>query len=252
MIMNTESAPMVEYDTVGENIGVLRIHNGRDNLVDHAVFLDLFQLKQWLNNHQFKGLIITGEGRNFSKGANVKRIRTYKDCPEILEKELNEGKKILSYLEALPLITVAAIEGACFGAGLEIALSCNYRLAAENALFSFPEVTLGFLPGFGGTIRLPALIGQRAAKRLILSGNIITSEDAMRIGLTDEITGKKEVFQKAVELIEGMVNHCSGKQMEYLDGMLDQPRADRWLMYEKESKNFTELIKTMDMGLDRR
>lgn len=250
--MNTESAPMVEYDTVGENIGVLRLHNGRDNLVDHAVFLDLCQLEQWLSNNHFKGLILTGEGRNFSKGANVNRIREYKDCPEILEKELNEGKKILSYIEALPLITVAAIEGACFGAGLEIALSCNYRLASENALFSFPEVTLGLLPGFGGTIRLPVLIGQRAAKRLILSGNIISSEEAMRIGLADEITGKKEAFQKAVELIEEMVNHCSGNQMECLSCMLDQSRTNRWPMYEKESKHFTELIKTMDMGLDRR
>jgi enoyl-CoA hydratase len=252
MIMNTETAPMVEYDTVGESIGVLRLYNGRDNLVDYAVFLDLFQLKQWLNNNHFKGLILTGEGRNFSKGANVNRIREYRDCPEILEKELNEGKKILSYIEALPLITVAAIEGACFGAGLEIALSCNYRLASENALFSFPEVTLGLLPGFGGTIRLPALIGQRAAKRLISSGNIISSEEAISIGLVDEITGKKEAFQKAVELIEEMVNHCSGNQMECLSGMLDQSRTDCWPMYEKESKYFIELIKTMDMGLDRR
>jgi enoyl-CoA hydratase len=252
MIMNTEIAPMVKYDTVGESIGVLRLHNGRDNLVDQAVFLDLFQLKQWFNTNQFKGLIFTGEGRNFSKGANVNRIREYKDCPEILEKELNEGKKILSYIEALPLITVAAIEGACFGAGLEIALSCNYRLASENALFSFPEVTLGLLPGFGGTIRLPALIGQRAAKQLISSGNIISSEEAMRIGLADEITGKKEAFQKAVELIEEMVKHCSGKQMEYLDDVMNQPRTDHWPMYEKESKYFTELVKTMDMELDRR
>ncbi|MDW2798062.1 enoyl-CoA hydratase/isomerase family protein [Clostridium boliviensis] len=245
--MNRESAPMVEFDTVGEYIGVLRLHNGRDNLVDHAVFLDLPELKQWLHRNSFKGLIITGNGRNFSKGANVERIRAYKDCPKVLEKELNEGKKILSCIEDLRLITVAAIEGACFGAGLEIALSCNYRLAAESALLSFPEVTLGLLPGFGGTIRLPKLIGQRAAKKLILSGDMITGQEALRLGLVDETTGKKEAFSKAVELIEGLANRCSARQMEYFDHMMDQSGADCLPMYENESRYFAELLKTMDI-----
>lgn len=245
--MNREQSPMVEYDTAGENIGVLRLHNGRDNLVDHAVFLDLTELKQWLQQNSFQGLIITGNGRNFSKGANVERIKGYKDCPEILEEELNEGKKILSYIEELPLITVAAIEGACFGAGLEIALSCNYRLASESALFSFPEVTLGLLPGFGGTIRLPKLIGQRAAKKLILSGDMISAQEALRLGLVDEIAGKKEAFLKAVELVEGLARRCSARQMECFDHMMDQPGSDYWPVYEKESRYFGELIKAMDI-----
>lgn len=245
--MNREPSPMVEYDTAGENIGVLRLHNGRDNLVDHAVFLDLTELKQWLQQNSFQGLIITGNGRNFSKGANVERIKGYKDCPEILEEELNEGKKILSYIEELPLITVAAIEGACFGAGLEIALSCNYRLASESALFSFPEVTLGLLPGFGGTIRLPKLIGQRAAKKLILSGDMISAQEALRLGLVDETTGKKETFLKAVELVEGLARRCSARQMECFDHMMDQPGSDYWPVYEKESRYFGELIKAMDI-----
>lgn len=245
--MNREPASLVEYDTVGDSIGVLRLHNGRDNLVDDAVFLELKELEQWLHHNSFKGLIITGNGRNFSKGANVERIRTYKDCPEILEKELNEGKKILSYIEELPLITVAAIEGACFGAGLEIALSCKYRLAAEPALFSFPEVTLGLLPGFGGTIRLPNLIGQRAAKKLILSGDMITSHEALHLGLVDETTGKKEAFSKAVELIQGLANRCSARQMQCLDYIMEQQGGNYWLMYEKESRYFAELVKTMDI-----
>lgn len=245
--MNREPSPMVEYDTAGENIGVLRLHNGRDNLVDHAVFLDLTELKQWLQQNSFQGLIITGNGRNFSKGANVERIKGYKDCPEILEEELNEGKKILSYIEELPLITVAAIEGACFGAGLEIALSCNYRLASESALFSFPEVTLGLLPGFGGTIRLPKLIGQRAAKKLILSGDMISAQEALRLGLVDEIAGKKEAFLKAVELVEGLARRCSARQMECFDHMMDQPGSDYWPVYEKESRYFGELIRAMDI-----
>lgn len=245
--MNREPSPMVEYDTAGENIGVLRLQNGRDNLVDHAVFLDLSEFKQWIQQNSFQGLIITGNGRNFSKGANVERIKEYKDCPEILEEELNEGKKILSYIEELPLITVAAIEGACFGAGLEIALSCSYRLASESALFSFPEVTLGLLPGFGGTIRLPKLIGQRAAKKLILSGDMISAQEALRLGLVDETTGKKEAFLKAVELVEGLAKRCSARQMECFDHMMDQPGSDYWPVYEKESRYFGELIKAMDI-----
>ena len=245
--MNRESASMVEYDTVEERIGVLILHNGRDNLVDNAVFLDFFQLEQWLYDNQFKGLIITGSGRNFSKGANLERIRMYKAYPEILEKELNEGKKILSYIEALPFVTVAAIEGACFGAGLEIALSCNYRLAAEHALFSFPEVSLGLLPGFGGTVRLSNLIGQRAAKRMILSGHMINAREALRIGLVDEVTEKKEAFSQAVELIKGLADNCSARQIKYLNNIMNQSGAQCWPMYEKESSYFVDLVKTMDI-----
>ncbi len=244
--MDTESAFMVKYDTVGESIGVLRLQNGRDNLVDDAVFMDLLQLKQWLYHNPFKGLIITGNGRNFSKGANVDRIRRYKDSPKILEKQLNEGKKILSCLEALPLITVAAIEGACFGAGLEIALSCNYRVAAESALFSFPEVTLGLLPGFGGTVRLPKLIGPREARRLILSGDMITARQAVGLGLADELTEKKGAFSKAVELIQGLTDNCSASQIQYLYDSMDPSGAGCWPMYEKESSYFTKLLKNMD------
>ncbi len=130
---------------------------------------------------------------------------------------------------------MAAIEGACFGAGLEIAFCCNYRLAAESALFSFPEVTLGLLPGFGGTIRLPKLIGHRAAKKLILSGDMITSEEALRLGLVDEITGKKESFSKALELIKGLSNRCSTRQMECFDQMFHQP-GGRLLVRLRERK----------------
>lgn len=245
--MNIGSSLMVEYDFIGETIGVLRLRNGRDNKVDHAAFLDIFELEQWLLENRFKGLIITGNGRNFSKGANVEQIRTYKECGEVLENELNQGKKILSYIESLPIVTVAVIQGACFGAGLEIALSCDYRLAAENAMFSFPETTLGLLPGFGGTVRLPSLIGQGAAKRLILSGNIITSEEALRLGLVDEVTGKKEIFSKVVELIQELTDKRSAKQIEYICSIMKQSRADCWPLYEKESRCFADLMKTMDI-----
>ncbi|MDR1772117.1 MAG: enoyl-CoA hydratase/isomerase family protein [Hungatella sp.] len=245
--MNTESSLMVEYDFAGETIGVLRLHNGRDNKVDHAVFLDILELEQWLLENRFKGLIITGNGRNFSKGANVEQIRTYKEREEVLKKELDQGKKILSYIESLPLVTVAVIQGACFGAGLEIALSCDYRLAAENAMFSFPEATLGLLPGFGGTVRLPALIGQGAAKRLILSGDIITSEEALRLGLADDVAGKKEVFPRAVELIRELTDNRSVKQIAYLFSIMNQSRANCWPLHEKESRYFADLMKTMDI-----
>ena len=108
-------------------------------------------------------------------------------------RELAElGQGIFHDLESLPCITVAAINGAALGGGLELALACDFRVAVKHAKLGQPEVTLGLIPGWGGVSRLTKLIGPARAKRLILSGMQVSAEDAVQYGLVDEVVNSPE------------------------------------------------------------
>jgi enoyl-CoA hydratase/carnithine racemase len=121
------------------------------------------------------------------------------------EGKLIEENAVYSRLAALPMPTVAAIEGDALGGGLELALCCDLRVAAATARFGLPEVGLGVMPGSGGTQRLPRLIGLARSKAMILLGEIIDAETAYQIGLVNRIAAKGEAEALAVELAETLV-----------------------------------------------
>lgn len=147
-------------------------------------------------NQDIKLLLIDSAKKNiFIAGADIKEIDAFKTEDEVYE-ALLKGHAVLDKLENLPIPTVAYINGACMGGGLELALCCNYRVASTNAktILSFPEIKLGFFPGLGGTIRAPKLIGLVPALDLILSAKKCDAKKAYRIGLVNEIfdEGQKE------------------------------------------------------------
>jgi enoyl-CoA hydratase len=110
------------------------------------------------------------------------------------------GHAAMALLDRSPIPTIAAVNGYALGGGCEVALACDIRIAAENAMFGFPEVSLGILPGLGGTQRLPRLIGPALAKELILTGRRIGAEEAREIGLANRVVGKGEALGAAKEL----------------------------------------------------
>lgn len=243
--MNMKSSTIMR-NRITENIGVLSISNGADNKIEDAVFLDLLEFERWIEANNFKGLIITGKGRHFSSGANIENIKKHKDSIPELEKNLNQGKRILNFIERIPIVTVAAISGACFGAGLEIALSCDYRIATVKSLFSFPESSLGLMPGLGGTIRLPALVGPGKANEVILSGQIFSCEEAFNMGIVDFKTEKKELLPSTIQFIEKLTDHCTEKQIELILQSVRQKKQCDWQLYEQESRFFVDLVKVME------
>ncbi|AAK79975.1 enoyl-CoA hydratase [Clostridium acetobutylicum] len=200
--------------SIEDKIGILTISNGKQNKLDKADFLDLNYLKQWIDSSYLRGLIIYGEGRHFSSGANVDNLRVNKENIEYLRESLECGKKILSYIEALPIITVAAISGICFGGGLEIALSCQFRICTENAIFGFPEANIGIMPGLGGTIRLPKLVGKRKALNMIVSGKYIDAEEAFSIGLVDKIVDNKSHISYSKQFINELFEGKTTRQIK--------------------------------------
>ena len=144
----------------------------------------------------------------FIAGANISEIESLRDEEEAYEK-VREGQKILSKISALPYPTLAVIDGACLGGGLELALCCDYRLATEysKTKIGLPEVNLGVLPGFGGTQRLKGLTGLSKALELILGGKILNGKKAEKLGVVDACVPKGYLEFKEEAFVEMILNH---------------------------------------------
>ncbi len=133
-----------------------------------------------------RGVVVVGAGeRAFCAGADIGELRGR--SPAQHREGIALGQATFARLAALPIPTVAVIRGLALGGGLELAMSCSYRVVLAGARLGLPEIKLGLIPGYGGTQRLPRLVGSEAALDLILSGRVVTAEEALRIGLVDEL-----------------------------------------------------------------
>lgn len=133
-----------------------------------------------------RALVITGAGeRAFCGGADVAELRGL--TPMQYRRDMRRGQAILQRLEGLSVPSVAAIDGLALGAGLELALACTFRVATRRARLGFPEIELGLIPGYGGTQRLPRVIGPARARQMILTAKAVDGERAEAIGLVDQV-----------------------------------------------------------------
>ena len=149
-------------------------------------------------DHEIRVVIVTGAGKIFQAGADIAEMSAMKPM-DILR--WNEGiVRINAALEGLRQPVIAAINGAALGGGLELAISCTLRVAAQSAKLGLPEVKLGIIPGTGGTQRLPRLIGKGRAAELILTGDLIGAKEALEIGLVNRVVPDGEEVRAAEEL----------------------------------------------------
>lgn len=135
-------------------------------------------------------MCVQAEGKLFMAGADIKEMSNFTPDQARTYGELGHG--VFNDLAALPCVTIAAIQGAALGGGLELALACDFRIAVKSAKLGCPEVALGLIPGWGGIARLTKLLGAVRAKRLFLSGNPISGEEAHHWGLVDELVNSPE------------------------------------------------------------
>ncbi len=142
----------------------------------------------------------------FLAGADVGEISSLPRGPQTEEK-LALGQEVMNRIEALPCPTLCLIDGVCLGGGLELALACTYRIATDDAKtrLGLPEVSLGIIPGFGGTQRLPRLVGAQQALKMILAGKPVDAKSALRIGLVDALFPKEFLAEKSVGFLEGVL-----------------------------------------------
>lgn len=173
--------------------------------------------------------VIRAEGRVFAAGADVKAMSRFSDAEAREYGSFGQG--VFNDLESLPSITVAAINGAALGGGLELALACDFRIAVKHAKIGLPEVTLGLVPGWNGIGRLTKLVGPAHAKRLYLSGMPVSAEEGLRWGVVDEIVNSTEdldsrvtafckTFKRAAPSAVGLAKRAS-RDMDDLAAFVD-------------------------------
>ncbi len=173
------------------------------NVLSREVLAELEQILADLAPQYLKGLILrSAKAGGFIAGADVREFERIHEAPEATELA-RAGQRVLAQLAALPFPSVALIHGYCLGGGLELALACTYRVARDEGTtrLGLPEVRLGIHPGFAGTLRLPALIGDLPALDLMLSGRTVEARAARRLGLVDEIVPERHQLRAALALL---------------------------------------------------
>jgi enoyl-CoA hydratase len=187
---------------VADGIATININNPKSlNALDPATIEEFGAcIEEVAKDKAVKALIVTGAGpKSFVAGADISKMVLMSAEEGARFAALADG--FFSKLEALPIVTIAAVNGYALGGGCELAMACDIRIASENAIFGQPEVGLGIIPGFGGTQRLARLIGKGRAKELILTTDRIDANEAYRIGLVNKVTSKEELIDTCKAMI---------------------------------------------------
>lgn len=197
---NMEFKKIIYEEDVEKGIAKIIINNPPLNVLDSEALKELFVIVDHISkNNLIRVAIIRGSGeRAFSAGANLKEFAKY-GLHESKEAALL-GHKVMNAIASSPKPFIAAVNGYALGGGCELALACDIIIASENARFGNPEVTLGIIPGWGATQRLPKIIGEKKAKELLLTGNVITAEEALKLGIINKVTSLEELDKVAEEI----------------------------------------------------
>lgn len=153
-------------------------------------------------------IVLTGTGdRAFVAGADISQFEDLSSAGEASQFAL-QGQAVLNKLESLPQPVIAAINGYALGGGCELAMACDIRLAADTARFGQPEINLGIIPGFGGTQRLPRIVGQSRAKLLCMTGEPIDADEALQVGLVDRVVPAADLLDEAQGLAQKLCSQA--------------------------------------------
>ncbi len=204
------------------NIAVVTINNPPLNVLNTKVVMALQEcLSAIRETKDCRAMVLTGEGRAFVAGADIKEIAELLNLSVSTLDFTGKVHATLDYLENFPIPTIAAINGLALGGGLELALTFDLRIAAETVLLGVPEVQLGLFPGFGGTQRLPRLVGVSRAKEMLFSGKPITAAESLRIGLVNKVVPPDRVLSASKEMAHYFASR-SGRALQLLKEAVDR------------------------------
>ena len=229
---------------VTDSIGIITIDNPPGNFLIKPEFIPLNTLKDWIEINQLKGIIICGTGKHFSGGANLGNLFSMADAPGEMMQEMNQGKVLLDYIESLTIPVIAAIHGTCFGGGLEIALACHIRICSENALFAFPEINHGLMPGLGGLGRTKERSSFHDTITFILGGDMISAKEALSIKITDQIVPSADLLNHSFNLLKKMTDDRDLKVIHFVMKAIHNTRTlSKEEAMKEETRMFCELAK---------
>lgn len=214
------------------------------NALNHKTIQELSNAFENLNNDSsVRVIILTGSGeKSFVAGADIKEFADF-GTNEAENLARNGQQTLFNKIENLGKPVIAAVNGFALGGGLELAMACHIRYASENAKLGLPEVTLGLIPGYGGTQRLPQLVGKGIANELIFSAKMISAERAKEIGLVNEVFSSEELLPKTKELASLIAGNSP---MGISKAIAAVNLAGTTEGFEREIKSFGELFEMED------
>jgi len=233
----------VRIDTEG-GVATIRIDRPPANALARVVSVELSEAARTVTGDEaVRAVVVWGGERIFAAGADIKAMVDY--GPDEIAEDVGGLERACRDIEAIPKVTIAAINGFALGGGLEIAVTCDLRFAADDARLGLPEIKLGIIPGSGGTQRLPRLVGLAKARDLIFTGRQVDAAEALAIGLIDRIAAANEVYRVAVDEAR---TYGEGPSLAYAAAKRALAAADRpleeGLRVEREA--FVALFATRD------
>lgn len=181
-----------------------------------------------------RAVVLAGKGGNFASGADIKEFAALPDAAAFEAASALAGEAFAA-IESMPVPVIAAVDGWCLGGGNELAMACHMRVAGAGARFGQPEIRIGLIPGFGGTQRLPRLVGRGAALRIMLGGEHIDAAEALRIGLVDDIAPEgRTAFEHAMELAQKIAGFGAGSVARILN-LARMEDFERGIAMEREA-----------------
>jgi enoyl-CoA hydratase/carnithine racemase len=184
---------------VDDGVGTIRIDRPKVNALNDQVAGEIGEAVDAVAfDESVRAVVLWGGERVFAAGADIKEM-SVRDAVTMY-RYIGRFQDVYTRLERLPVVTIAAVNGYALGGGCELTLACDIRICAEDARFGQPEILLGVIPGAGGTQRLPRIVGVGRAKELIYSGRMVDAEEALRIGLVNEVVPAEEVYERALKV----------------------------------------------------
>lgn len=179
-----------------DGVAVLTLANGKVNALSGELVAEIGRAAADLRDNLPGAVVVTGGDRIFAAGADIAQFGGQDEARSI-GPNIHEA---FDTLAALPRLVIAAVSGYALGGGCELALACDYRIASERAVFGQPEILLGIIPGGGGTQRLSRVVGPSRAKEICLTGRQVKADEALRIGLADEVVAPEDLHDRALAL----------------------------------------------------
>lgn len=212
----------------------------KDTLAElHTAFTDLE------NNEAVQAIILTGSGEKaFVAGADITEFANF-SAQEGTQLAADGHQKVFDHIENLKKPVIAAVNGFALGGGLELAMACHFRVASENAKMGLPEVTLGLIPGYGGTQRLPQLVGKGRAMEMILTATMITAAEAKEYGLVNHVVPQVELIEFCQGLAQKIIKNAPvalSEAIMAINASVDKTKNG----FEQEINAFGRLFGTAD------
>jgi enoyl-CoA hydratase/carnithine racemase len=230
-----------------ERIAVLTIDHPPANALDRPTMSDFAAaIDEALTADDVKAIIITGAGQfAFVAGADIGEISRLSGPAEAREIVL-AAHQLFNKIEAARKPIIAAINAVCLGGGMELAMACHMRVIADRAYMGQPEINLGIIPGFGGTQRLPRMIGKAKALEFLLTGDRITAQEAYRLGLVNKVVPEGEVVKAAKDIAKRILSKGQVAVALIMDSVYEGMKLplEQGLLIEAE--NFAKVMATED------